>query len=212
MSDGPGVSDGPSGGDEPSDEPADEPATKGDFETGDLSDWDTSEGTELSKDAAYSGDYGVNLKGDGSKDTMLGQTFEVEAGKEYTMTFMLKVNAAGLNVQVKDGDKNGATLADGSYTVTTVGEWTKIEMTFVANSDKVYVDFFGDGSGEAADVYVDDLTLTAAEADKPADKPADDTASPETGVGMGGVAVASVLAAASMAIARKLGRKKEEEN
>ncbi|MBQ4333364.1 MAG: carbohydrate binding domain-containing protein [Clostridia bacterium] len=147
------------GGDEP-----EEPAAgfvNGDFETGDASGWETWQSTTISEEASYGGNYGANLIGNGGWGGMLNQTIDVVAGKEYKLSFMLKVNATGVNVQVKQDSNSGASIPEtgGWYDVNKAGEWTKIEYTFVAPTDKVFVNFCGGGNGKAEDVYVDDFVL-----------------------------------------------------
>ena len=156
------------GGDEP-----EVPAfgfVNGDFETGDKTGWETHQSTVISEEASYSGDYGANLIGDGGWGGMLNQTLTgLTVGKEYKLSFMLKVNATGVNVQVKlnSSDKNNIEGCGGWYDKNKAGEWTKIEYTFVAPAESIFVNFCGGGNGNAEDVYVDDFVIVDPNADEP---------------------------------------------
>ena len=135
----------------------------GDFETGNASGWQVWQSTAISKNAAHDGVYGAHLKGDGGWGGMLNQTIAVERGKQYTLSFWLKVNAVGVNLQIKKNDNAGAQIDGGWYKYDAYSEWTLMQYTFVATSNAVYVNFCGSGKGTAEDVYVDSFALTVNE-------------------------------------------------
>ena len=56
--------------------------TNGDFESGDATGWTTNKSTSVAKEAAYSGDYGLHLVGEGNWNSMAHQTFAVTAGTQ----------------------------------------------------------------------------------------------------------------------------------
>ncbi len=162
------------GGEEP-----EEPAfgfVNGDFETGDITGWEAWQNTVISDEASYNGEYGANLIGDGSWGGMLDQTITgLTVGNEYKLSFMLKVNNNGVNVQVKlkPSDQNSIEGCGGWYDKNKAGEWTKIEYTFVASAESIFVNFCGGGNKIAEDAYVDDFVIVdTAAGDEPGD-PAD---------------------------------------
>ena len=132
----------------------------GSFETGDATDWQTWQSTTISTDAAHDGTYGAHLKGDGGWGGMLNQTVAVQRGAEYTLSFWLKVNAVGVNFQLKQNNNSGAQIDSGWYKIQLYGEWTLITYEFVAPSNNIYLNFCGSGKGTAEDAYVDNFTLT----------------------------------------------------
>ncbi len=148
----------------------------GDFETGDITGWETWQNSVISEEASYNGEYGANLIGDGGWGGMLDQTITgLTVGNEYKLSFMLKVNNNGVNVQVKlnPSDKNSIEGCGGWYDKNKAGEWTKIEYTFVAPAESIFVNFCGAGNKIAEDAYVDDFVIVdTAAGDEPGD-PAD---------------------------------------
>ena len=130
--------------------------TNGDFETGDKTGWETWQSTVISADAAYTGSYGANLKGNGSWGGFLNQSFNVEDGKTYQFSFWYKVNTSGTNWSLK-GEQTGTNYGSGWVTAQA---WTQATVDFVANGDtSIYLNFNGGGDGVAEDVYVDDVKL-----------------------------------------------------
>ena len=142
--------------------PGDVPSDAGDlengsFETGDATGWRTWQSTTISQAAAHDGKYGANLKGDGSWGGMLDQTVAVEKGRQYTVSFWLKINAVGVNCQIKKNDNGGEQIDGGWYKKELYGEWTQITYEFTATSNAIYINFCGSGKGTAEDAYVDDF-------------------------------------------------------
>ena len=129
----------------------------GSFETGDATGWETWQSTVITKDAAHDGVYGANLKGNGGWGGMLNQTIAVEKGKLYTVSYWLKVNAVGVNCQIKKNDNSGDQIDGGWYKAELYGDWTLITYEFTATSNAIYINFCGSGKGTAEDVYVDNF-------------------------------------------------------
>ena len=129
----------------------------GDFETGSLSGWTAHQSTAISADAAHTGSYGANLKGNGGWGGMLNQDIPVEAGKTYDVSMWLKTNAVGTNIQVKDGGTSGNNLASDWFSKTA---WTQLTFTVVPTTNVICINFCGGGNGNAEDVYVDDIVVT----------------------------------------------------
>jgi len=131
----------------------------GSFETGDATDWQTWQSTVISTDAAHDGTYGAHLKGDGGWGGMLNQTVAVQRGAEYTLSFWLKINAVGVNFQIKQDNNSGAQIDGGWYKQALYGEWTLITYQFIAPSNNIYLNFCGSGKGTAEDAYADHFQL-----------------------------------------------------
>ncbi len=133
------------------------PMTNGEFEVGTLAGWDVYQQTTISGDAAYSGDYGAHLKGDGSWGAMLEQTaIPVVDGKTYTLSYWYKANHSGANVTLK-GSTTGT-----QYTYAWVDgtAWTHVTQTFTVEGDTSLVfNACGGGNGVAEDLYVDNIRL-----------------------------------------------------
>ena len=131
--------------------------TNGDFETGDAIGWTTNSATSVSAQAAYSGNYGLHLVGEGNYNSMAHQTFAVEAGATYKLTFRLKTNSVGANIQIQDGATKETLVKGGWFTAT---EWTELTYEVTPIGSMVFLNFCGGGTGEAEDLYLDDVTLT----------------------------------------------------
>ena len=132
----------------------------GSFETGDATGWQTWQSTTISTAAAHDGTYGAHLKGNGSWGGMLNQTVAVERGKQYTLSFWLKVNAVGVNLQIKKNDNSGDQIDGGWYKYDLYKEWTQITYTFTATCNAIYINFCGSGKGTSEDIYVDNFICT----------------------------------------------------
>ena len=131
--------------------------TNGDFESGDASGWTTNATTSVSKEAAYSGTYGLHLVGEGNWNSMAHQTFAVTAGATYELTFRLKTNAVGANIHIQDGVSKETLVKAGWFTAT---EWTELSYTITAIGNTIFLNFCGGGTGSIEDLYLDDVTLT----------------------------------------------------
>jgi len=128
----------------------------GDFENGNAYGWTTHQSTEISASAAYSDLYGINLKGNGGWGGMLNQTFNVEVGKKYALSFWIRVIDNGVNIQIKKVNEDGADMQSEWHSST---EWVKKVYTFVAETETICLNFCGGGNGKAENVYVDDIIL-----------------------------------------------------
>ena len=129
----------------------------GDFETGDKTGWSGNSKLQIEAAAAYSGNYGAHLIGTGDWGGMMERTFDTEAGKNYELSFWIKANAVGTNIQIKQDTWQGANLTSGGYFSTT--SWTYKTYTFTAASSKTYLNFCGANTGSIEDLYVDDVKL-----------------------------------------------------
>ena len=132
--------------------------TNGDFELGIGTGWTTYQGSKVSVDAAKNGAFGMHATGSGGWGTMIAQTVNVQAGKNYVLSFWYKANAVGANIQVKQDDNSGAAIT-GTGGWYSAGEWTYVEYKFVAPTNKVFFNVCGGGNGNAESVYFDDITL-----------------------------------------------------
>ncbi len=127
----------------------------GDFETGSATPWITASGSDVSADAAHSGQYGLTLTGPGDWNGMAYQEFTTEVGKTYTVTMWLKAVANGTNAQVVDVASDKA-VASTWFTTTS---WTQKTFEFTATGTKTRINFCGGGNGIATTVYVDDIKV-----------------------------------------------------
>lgn len=131
--------------------------TNGDFETGDASGWTTNRFTFAEKEAAYSGEYGLHMVGEGNWNSLAYQTFAVSAGATYELTFRLKTNREGVNIQIQDAITKEPLVKAGWFTTT---EWTELTYTIAATGSTIFLNFCGGGTGVVEDLYLDDVTLT----------------------------------------------------
>ncbi len=131
----------------------------GDFETGKVSPWTVYSDTAVSADAANDGNYGLKLVGDGGWGGLAYQTVTtLKTGKSYTVSMKLKVVSGGVNVQVIDSSTSGEKMAYHYYSTSNASSWTDVTMEFTALSTIFVLNFCGDGTGTAAEVYIDDVT------------------------------------------------------
>ena len=130
--------------------------TNGDFETGDASGWTVGKATSVSAQAAYSGNYGLHLVGEGNYNSMAYQTFAVEAGATYHLSFRLKTNSVGVNIQIKDGATQEVLVKSSWFTDTV---WTERNYDIVPTGSTIFLNFCGGGTSEIEDLYLDDVTL-----------------------------------------------------
>lgn len=131
--------------------------TNGDFETGDTTGWTINSTTTVSAQAAYSGSYGLHLVGEGNYNSMAHQTLAVVKDATYRLTFRLKTNSVGANIQIQDGATKETLVKGGWFTAT---EWTELTYEVTPIGSTVFLNFCGGGTGEAEDLYLDDVTLT----------------------------------------------------
>jgi len=131
----------------------------GDFECGETTYWEVHQSTVLSEDAAYSGDYGLNLIGDGSYGGLANQTFTTEVGKIYLLSMWVKANGNGTNIKIVDTTVTDDETAKLAYAWFSSTEWTYKEFEFTATSTSTKLNFSGGGNGVAEDIYVDDIKV-----------------------------------------------------
>ena len=132
--------------------------TNGNFETGSLSPWSYWQSTTISREAAYAGNFGVKMIGDGGWGATLRQDFSIEPGMTYKLSFWYKPVSNGINVQLKHSD---GTDIDGTYLNSKHGkEWQLYECTFEAGySDSMYINFCGSGLKTKDEVWVDEIKM-----------------------------------------------------
>ena len=126
----------------------------GDFETGETTNWNTYGSTTVSKTAAKSGKYGLELIGDGGWGGLADQNFTVEVGHTYAVTFSYKAVANGVNVQVQN--PVGTTVV-GKWVTNT--SWTTMTLEFTAVDTTVKFNVCGGGNNSATTVYMDDINV-----------------------------------------------------
>ncbi len=143
----------------PAPEVKDNLVENGNFETGDTTGWEKHQSTAVSADAAYTGYYGINLKGNGGWGGMLNQTVAVTAGQSYQVSMWVKAVSNGVNIQIKDGGENGAKLGSEWFTAT---DWTYKTWSVTPTTNALFLNFCGGGNGVAENVCVDDIVVIKA--------------------------------------------------
>ena len=130
----------------------------GDFESGSLTGWTTHQQSVLSNKAAYEGGAGLIMKGTGWGGTA-NQTFAVDMGNTYKLSFRYKPISNGINVQVLNAADSSKITSQ--YISTSDGaDWILFEKTFnVGYCDKVTLNFCGSGSGSADEMYIDNISI-----------------------------------------------------
>ena len=131
----------------------------GNFETGNTNGWEKHQSTAVSADAAYTGYYGINLKGNGGWGGMLNQTVAVTAGQSYQVSMWVKAVSNGVNIQIKDGNGDGTKLGGEWFTKT---DWTYKTWSVTPTTNALFLNFCGGGNGVAENVYVDDIVVIKA--------------------------------------------------
>ncbi len=136
----------------------------GDFEAGTLAKWTSYQSTKLSKEAAHSGNYGVNTQSAGtSYGGLLNQTtVNVTPNVTYIVSMWLKTISGGCNIQIKEKDDNGAALAGEWFKAT---GWTNIVYEVTPTTNALFINFCAGNTGSPESVYIDDITVTTKMAD-----------------------------------------------
>ena len=130
----------------------------GDFESGSLTGWTTHQQTVLSNKAAYEGGAGIIMKGTGWGGTA-NQTFKVDMGNTYKLSFWYKPISNGINVQVLNAADDSKITSQ--YISTSDGaDWILFEKTFnVGYCEKVTLNFCGSGGSTADEMYIDNISI-----------------------------------------------------
>ncbi len=130
----------------------------GDFESGSLTGWTTHQQSVLSNKAAYEGGAGLIMKGTGWGGTA-NQTFKVDMGNNYKLSFWYKPISNGINVQVLNAADSSKITSQ--YISTSDGaDWILFEKTFnVGYCEKVTLNFCGSGGSTADEVYIDNISI-----------------------------------------------------
>ena len=144
----------------------------GNFEVGSTTGWTTHQQTAVSKEAAYEGDYGLVVKGDGGWGGLLQQKFNLQPEREYILRFAVKAVSQGINIKVTDElalaaattdkEKAAAKLWGTYYNTTQNGtEWKEYECRFYSgNNTSAEFAFVGSGIGGAGDeLWIDNVSI-----------------------------------------------------
>ena len=134
----------------------------GNFETGDVSSWNTYQQTKVSADAAFEGKFGLIAKGNGGWGGLLNQTFALEKNTDYILTYAVKAVHGGLNIQVRNSSNDG-NLYYTYYDTSKGTEWTKIEAVF--NSGESPTGMFnlvgsGTNGANGDELWFDNISVT----------------------------------------------------
>ncbi len=133
----------------------------GDFECGETTHWEVHNGTAISRDAKYSGKYGLHAKGNGWNG-IANQTINVEAGKAYALSFWYKINTAGFNYSVKSTvnfDENNKAVNLVSKWKNSGSSWQFEQVEFVADGSAVMLNFSGLDATSSPDFYLDEIRV-----------------------------------------------------
>ena len=137
----------------------------GDFETGNTDGWNIHQNVTVTEAAAHDGSYGAHLQDNGTWGGIMDQTVPVEAGKSYEISFWIRVNQTGINLQIKDGDASGASLASGTwYDYNSHSTWTQKTYIVTPSTDAIFFNFCGAGNGtpdpaKVTNTYIDSFTV-----------------------------------------------------
>ena len=134
----------------------------GGFEDGTTSGWSIHETVTVEAAAAHDGNYGAHMTDRGTWGGIMNQTFAVEAGKTYEISFWIKVNKFGINLQIKDD--NGSLATGTWYDYNSHSEWTQKTYTVVPTTNNLILNFCGGGNGtpdatKETDTYIDSLSI-----------------------------------------------------
>lgn len=132
----------------------------GDFEKGSPVGWSMYQNSMVTASAAYSGDYGALLMGNGGWGALMEQGF-FTPGFTYALTFRYKVLSEGFNLKLVTGD-TGESLAEGWYTST---EWEEVTLEFTTLSTTMRLNICGGGTGVPESAYIDDISITCLDED-----------------------------------------------
>lgn len=120
--------------------------------------WSLSQNTVVSTTAAHSGNYGVQLQGNGGWGGLLQQeTIAVIPGCTYFLTFWYNTVSGGANITVS-GNSSGATYL--SDWLQGSNGWVKYEKIFVVGNDTTLkLNFNGGNTSVVENIYMDDFAL-----------------------------------------------------
>ena len=137
----------------------------GDFEVGTLTGWETWQNTAISKNAAYEGDYGLVVKGNGGWGGLLKQSFKVQPEREYILRYAVKAVSNGLNIKITDdlavaGGEANAKLWGTYYATSVSTEWKEVEYRFyTGNNTTASFQFVGSGIGTPDELWIDNVSI-----------------------------------------------------
>ena len=135
--------------------------TNGDFETGDVTGWNMSFESTAESTAAYEGSYGGHLFGDGSYYNIANQKFTVVPGKNYELSFWVKVVKGGVDIKLRDSSD----AKIGYYTDWNCDSWKQVTYSFTPTNSTVTFKIDGSGgssadASKAQEIYIDNVTVT----------------------------------------------------
>ena len=136
----------------------------GDFEAGSLTMWKFYQDTALSTNAAYKGNYGVQIYGNAQWGGLLDQHITVEPGKTYKISFWFRGWSNGVNFNVKNGDEK---LVSKYFSFKYSSGWEYYEATFEAGyATTLQIAFSGSGlatttagQGTHDEMWVDEIKV-----------------------------------------------------
>ena len=137
----------------------------GDFEVGSTTGWETWQNTAISKNAAYEGDYGLVVKGNGGWGGLLKQSFNVQPEREYILRYAVKAVSNGLNIKITDdlavaGGEQNAKLWGTYYATSVSTEWKEVEYRFyTGNNTTASFQFVGSGIGTTDELWIDNVSI-----------------------------------------------------
>ena len=143
----------------------------GDFEIGSTTGWETWQDTAVSKNAAYKGDYGLVVKGNGGWGGLLKQSFNIQPEREYILRFAVKAVSNGLNIKLvddlayaaatTDAERSAAKLWGTYYNTSQNGtEWKEVEYRFYSgNNTTTSFQFVGSGIGTPDELWIDNVSI-----------------------------------------------------
>ena len=138
----------------------------GDFETGNTNGWNTHETVTAEAAAAHDGNYGAHLTDRGTWGGIMDQTVIVEAGKTYQVSFWIKVNKRGINLQILDNGDKQAPLASGTwFDASSHSEWTQKIYYVTPATNAIFFNFCGAGGAtpnpdDETDTYIDSFSIS----------------------------------------------------
>ena len=127
----------------------------GDFEVGTSEKWTVYHGTNVSTDAAKTGKYGLELKGNMTSAGIAYQDVPTEAGKNYLVSMWVKALSSGVNIKAMDA--TNSQKLDSAWINKTA--WTYVELEFTATSNSTRINFSGANNGVLEHLYLDDVRM-----------------------------------------------------
>ena len=150
----------------------------GGFETGNFEGWDNEWGFEIAAASAHTGRFGARMVGDGR----LTQVFSTVSGRRYYVMARVRIDRqiaapawGGVRVQITSYDWNELAVATLTLENAPQGAWRRVDLSFVAASNRTRVafeNFSGGGRWEASgdEFYVSETPIPP-DGEPPANRP-----------------------------------------